>query len=286
MTKKTAKIIDGKKIADKILWELKGKIARLNRPPGLAVILVGDDPASRLYVNNKKKAADKIGVKFCEYLCGNKFYSNITEKKILEMIEFLNHDSEIDAIIVQLPLPQKFNTEKIINQIKNEKDVDVFKNKKAELIQDKTIISPPLVQAVDEALKSTGQNLKAKKAVIVAKNPIFSRPMKKNLEIKDVQVEIIKPNKKMAAKTKMADILIVIVGQKNLIKKTMVKPGAIVVDIGTNLMAKNKWVGDVDSKVREIASWLTPVPGGIGPLTVAMLLKNTYQLAKNNSLKI
>jgi len=207
----------------------------------------------------------------------------VIEKQILEMIDFLNDDKNIDGIIVQLPIPQNFNTEKIINQISPKKDVDCFtEENQKNFLAGKTLIVSPLILAVDEALKATGENLAGKTAAIVAKNPSHSRLRAKDLENHGLKVKIITPDKNLASETKKADILVVIVGQKNLIKKSMVKPGAIIIDIGTNLIGENKWVGDVDPGVAEIASWLTPVPGGIGPLTVAFLLKNTYQLAKQN----
>lgn len=279
MPKQAAKIIDGKAVAEKILLALKGQIAKLNRPPGLAVILIGDDPASQLYVKNKKKACEKTGIIFHSYFCGGKFCPDVTEKQILEMIDFLNNDPTIDGIIVQLPVPKKFDTKKIINRILPAKDVDGFQPEN----QKRHFLIPPLIQAVAAALTATKENLKGKTAVVVAKNPILSEPLKKSLENQGLKVEVVKPDKKLTEKTKSADVLIVVVGQKQLIKKSMVKPDAIVIDIGTNLIGKNKWAGDVEPKVAEVALWLTPVPGGIGPLTVAYLLKNTFELAQKNN---
>jgi len=273
--KNSAQLIDGKALADKILLELKDKVAQLSRPPGLAVILIGDDPASHRYVKKKKEASQKIGINFCDYLCGGKFYPNTSEKEILEMIDFLNKDKTIDAIIVQLPLPKKFNTQKIINAIDPKKDIDGFHPK------NKTIVSP-LIQAINEVLKQTKENLKGKKILIVSKNPIFADPLKQSLEKQGLKTETVKPDAKLVEKTKQADILVTVVGQPGLIKKTMVKKNTIVIDAGTTLIGENKWQGDVDPKVAEVASWLTPVPGGVGPLTVAFLLKNTVELAKIN----
>lgn len=283
MPEKTAQLINGKILANEILLDLKSKIAQLNRPPGLAVVLIGDDEASLLYINNKKKAAQKIGIEFHNYLCGEKCYPNITEKEILEMIDFLNNDSTIDGIIIQLPIPKKFNTKKIIEKVDPKKDVDGFHPKNSSIVS-------PLIQAVNISIASTKKNLENKNAVIVAKNPIFSEGLKTNLEKQGLKTKIVKPDENVETETKKADVLIVILGQKHFIKKSMVKPDAIVVDIGTNLISslnsardkKNKWTGDVDPKVAEVASWLTPVPGGIGPLTVACLLKNTFEVAKGN----
>jgi methylenetetrahydrofolate dehydrogenase (NADP+)/methenyltetrahydrofolate cyclohydrolase len=283
MPKKTAQLIDGKNLAEKILLELKGQIAQLNRPPGLAVILIGDDPASKLYVRNKKLACEKVGIVFHSYFCGGTCLPNVTEIEILKAIDFLNNDPTIDGIIVQLPIPQKFNTQKIINRIDPKKDVDGFhpENQK-KIITGTAIIIPPLIQAVNAALMATQEELKDKNTIIISKNPIFSEPLKIYLSNQGLKVETVKPDQGLADKTKKADILITVVGQKHLIKKNMVKPDAIIIDVGTNLISENKWTGDVDQKVTEVAGWLTPVPGGIGPLTVAFLLTNTYQLAKKN----
>ncbi len=283
MPKQTAKIIDGKTIAEKILLGLKNEISKLKRPPGLAVILIGEDEASKLYVRNKKRACEKVGIIFHSYFCGGEFCPNSTENEILKMIDFLNNDPSIDGIIVQLPIPKKFNVKKIIERISPVKDVDCFteKNKK-KYLAGKKFITSPLILAVEEALKHTDQNLKGKEALIVAKNPTYSEMRKKDLEKLGLKTNITSVNSTLSEKTKKADVLVAILGQSNLIKKSMTKPGAIVIDIGTNLVSEKKWTGDVDPKVAEVASWLTPVPGGIGPLTVAFLLKNTVELAKKN----
>jgi len=273
MPKKSAQLIDGKALAEEILLDLKNKVSQLDRKPGLAVILIGNDSASLVYVKNKKRAAEKTGIIFHDYLCDNEFYPNITEKEILDMIDFLNNDSTIDGIIIQLPIPKKFDTEKIIERIDPKKDVDGFHPK------NKSIVSP-LIQAVLKSLAATKENLAGKTALIVAKNPVFSEPLKKNLEQVGLKVKMVEPtDKNLERQTKTADVLLVILGQKHFIKKSMIKPEAIVIDIGTNLIDKNKWVGDVEAKAAEVASFLTPVPGGIGPLTVAYLLKNTFEAA-------
>ena len=284
MPKPTAQLIDGKALAEKILLELKGKIARLKRPPGLAVILIGADPASHLYVKNKKKASQKIGLEFHEYLCNNKCRPNVTEPEILETIDFLNNDPATDGIIVQLPLPKEFNTEKIINRILPAKDVDGFHplNQK-KILAGNPLVIPPVIGAVNAALQATGENLAGKTAVIIAKNPVFSEPLKKDLTRQGLRVKITSPaDENLNQKTRAADLIVAALGQKHFLKKAMVKPDAIIIDIGTNLSGKNKWSGDVDPKVAEVAGWLTPVPGGIGPLTVAYLLKNTFELAKRS----
>jgi methylenetetrahydrofolate dehydrogenase (NADP+)/methenyltetrahydrofolate cyclohydrolase len=224
-----------------------------------------------------------VAINFHDYLCNKPGSPNASETEILEMINFLNNDENIDAIIVQLPIPQQFNTQKIIDQISPAKDADGFHPKNhRKFLAGKSTITPPLILAVETALKATKENLANKKAVIVSKNPIFSDPLKISLENKGLKVVHTKPVKDLEKITKTADVLLVILGQPGIIKKEMIKEGAIVIDMGINLIKENKWVGDVDPQAAQVASWLTPVPGGIGPLTVACLLKNTYDLAKQN----
>ena len=281
-SQKTAQIIDGRKLADEILRKLKIKVARLPRRPSLAAILVGDDPASKLYVNNKKRAAHKVGIDFHEYLAGGKFYPRLTQPELLAMIDWLNQDNSIDGIIIQLPLPPKFSSQEVIDHLAAEKDVDGFHPQNTnKFLTDSNYVIPPLIAAIQAALKATGQNLKDKKAVIVAKNPIFSQPLNQALEKQNLNSIVIKPtDKKLAAVTKTADILISLVGKKHFIKPALVKKDAIAIDGGIILVGKNHWAGDVDPQVAKVASWLTPVPGGIGPLTVARLLENVYRLSQ------
>ena len=282
LSQKTAKIIDGKKLAEEILLKLKQKVSRLERRPSLAAILVGDDPASQLYVRNKKRAAQKVVIEFHEYLCGGKFYPKITQTELLETIDWLNQDPNIDGIIIQLPLPKQFETQKIIDRLDPKKDLDGFHPKNLnKFLTDKNQLIPPLIAAIKLALQATRENLKNKKTVIIAKNPVFSQPLNQALKKQGLKSQVIKPDdKQLAVTTKPAEILISLVGKKHFIKPTMVKKDAIVIDAGINLVGKNKWVGDVDPAVAKVADWLTPVPGGIGPLTVAMLLENVYHLSQ------
>ena len=215
-----AKLIDGKALAEKILLDLKPKIANLKRPPGLAAILIGDDPASLLYIKNKKIACEKIGLNFHAYFCGNKISPNITEGQIIETISRLNNNPAIDGIIVQLPIPKKFDTEKITSQIKLEKDVDGFNRQKSlKNLGTDTLISPPLIDAVNLVLTETKKDFQNKTAVILCKNPIFSEPMKKSLAEIGLNVKIVKPEKNFSASTKKADVLIVILGKKYFVQK-------------------------------------------------------------------
>lgn len=276
-----ASIIDGKKIAEQILLDLHEQVKIMDPRPGLAAMLIGDDPASQLYVRNKKKACEKVGINFYDYFCGGATHPLDTEADIIKVIEFLNNDPQVDSIIVQLPIPKNFNREKIISAIDPNKDVDGLHPKNVALFTtgDHTI-TPPLVNAVLEALAATDQPLKDKQTVIVANSPVFAQPIYEALQRKQVRVTTSDPTKR--DKIKNADILITVVGQPGLITHDLVKDGVTIIDIGTTQMEDGSIAGDVAPDVAEVADYFTPVPGGIGPLTVAMLLRGTYELAKKN----
>lgn len=275
-----AQIIDGKKIAENIKAEIAKEIFQNSYTPNLAVILVGDDEASKLYVSLKKEAAKIVGIEFSEYLMP----ANTTQNQVLEAINFLNRDEETDAILVQLPLPKHLDTDIIIQSIDPEKDVDGFHPENIKkLLNNTTDFIPGLPLGIIKLLESTGENLANKKALIIAKSEIFYQPLHKLLNDLKVETEIIDPkNKNLKDKTKTADILISAVGLPFFITADMVKDKAIMIDVGTNKV-KDYTVGDVDySSVFPKTSHITPVPGGVGPMTVAMLLYNTLQLYKKN----
>ncbi len=275
------KIIDGKALAAEIQQNLVVDIKSNNLNPGLAVILIGSDPASRLYVNLKKKACEKIGIEFHEYLMPD----NITESQVLETIEFLNKDELTDAILVQLPLPKHLNTDIIIQAIDPQKDVDGFHPENIKkLIAGTSDFIPGLALGIWKLIESTQENLNNKSAVIVAKSDVFFQPLTKVLADQNIQAQLVDPkNPELKKYTSNADILIVAIGQAFFIKEDMVKDQAIVIDVGTNKIDNNHIVGDVDyTAVFEKVSHITPVPGGVGPMTVAMLLYNTVQLHKKN----
>jgi len=267
-----AQLIDGKKIADQILLDIKKQVAKLENKPGLAAILIGDEPASKLYLKLKKEACEKAGIDFFSYFLDK----NCPEEKILEVISFLNNDQDITGIIIQLPLPKKFNTDKLIKAIKPKKDVDGFHP------QSKVI--SPNVLGILELLKQTKVNLKNKKVVILANSEIFSQPFKKLLP--KSKVEYLNPKSailNLQSELKQADIIIVAIGKPKFIKPDMVKKEAIIIDVGINKIPasakasagrKGKTVGDVDPKVDKVVAFRSPVPGGVGPMTVAMLLTN------------
>ncbi len=275
-----AQIIDGKKIAESIKAEIAGEIFQNFYHPNLAVILIGSDEASKLYVALKKQAAKKVGIEFSEYLMP----ANISQDQVLEAINFLNKDEDVDAILVQLPLPTQLDADTIIQSIDPTKDVDGFHPKNIKkLLNNSADFIPGLPLGIIRLLESTGENLAEKKAVIVAKSEIFYRPLKKLLNDLKVATEIVDPkNKDIKKITKAADILISAAGIAFFITADMIKEKAIVIDVGTNKV-KDYTVGDVDySSVFAKASHITPVPGGVGPMTVAMLLYNTLQLYKKN----
>lgn len=279
---KENKIIDGVKISDKIKFEIRHEIIKHDLIPGLAIILVGDDSASKIYVSKKEKACAEVGIVFNKYL----FKSDEQEINILNTINFLNNDEEVDAIIVQLPLPKKFNTQKIINSIAPKKDVDGFHPKNIKkFLNNETFIEPVLAQSIKQALLYSNENLENKTAVVLGNSHEFIEPVEKilqNLKIKTSHTHINESNWK--EKIKNADILITAVGEAFLIKADMIKNDAIIIDVGINKVM-NATVGDVDyTDVFPKCSHITPVPGGIGPITIAYLLKNTLELHKKNSL--
>lgn len=258
------KIINGKKIADQILADLKKKIEKKKAKPCLAVILIGKNPASRLYLSLKEKAAQQVGIKVKKYIFSNR----AKEIKILELVNLLNQNPEINGILVQLPLLKGISPDKIIKAIGPAKDVDGF------LPQSRFI--SPFIQAIWQALQTTKENIKSKKTVALVNSEVFGRPLVRFLKEKGLNaVYVILQDSSLTLRmTKGADILITALGRPNFIKGSMIKQGAILIDGGITKKGK-KVMGDIDTKsVNKKASWLSPVPGGVGPLTVAFLLKN------------
>ncbi|MFA5020553.1 MAG: bifunctional 5,10-methylenetetrahydrofolate dehydrogenase/5,10-methenyltetrahydrofolate cyclohydrolase [Patescibacteria group bacterium] len=262
---KNAIILDGKTIADRILLDLRKKILENSRAPGLAAILIGKDPASEIYVRLKEKAAEKTGILFCKYLADNEIYADIDEFELSELIKFLNKDPQIDGIILQLPLPEGFNQSKMVKLIDPKKDADGFNGGK---------IIPPTIAAIMELLKATGENLVGKKTLIIGKSDIFTKGLEKYLTKEKITI-----NNSVPPDSAGFDIIIIALGQAGVLKKNQVKPGAIIIDVGINRVG-GKTVGDVDPAVAEAAGYLSPVPGGVGPLTVACLLRNVWDLAE------
>lgn len=272
------KILDGRAIAQKIKNRLKGKIVKMKIKPALAVVYAGDDSASLSYIKAKEKAAKEIGVDFLFY----KFPAQVSEKKVIGLIHYLNQNKKVSGIIVQLPLSKHLSRNKILNAIIFEKDVDVLSEiSRNKFEKGEPAFIPPPAGAVLEFLKIAKKPLEKSTVVVVGRGMLVGEPVAMLLKKKAKKIIICdQKTKDLAKETKKADILITAAGKPNLIKKEMIKKGAVVIDAGT---AKHlgRIVGDVDfANVSPKASYITPVPGGVGPVTVAMLLRNVVEAAK------
>lgn len=265
-----ANIIDGKAISLAIKDEVKAQIpeleAKYGRKPCLCVIIVGENPASQVYVRNKVKAAEYVGMKSMLL----RLPEETPEADLLATIQKLNADSEVDGILVQLPLPKHISEDKVIDAIAKEKDVDGFHvlNVGSLWIGDKCIV-PCTPKGCIHLIKSTGIDIKGKLAVVVGRSNIVGKPVAKLLLDENATVVIAHSRTAdLKALTLQADILVVAVGKENVVTADMVKPGAVVIDVGMNRNAEGKLCGDVDfAGVSEVAGWITPVPGGVGPMT-------------------
>ena len=272
-------IIDGKLLAENLRHKIANEVRQFSRPPGLAVILVGDNSASQAYVRNKTKACVEVG-----------FYSdqihksaNITQEELLSEIRRLNDNETIDGILVQLPLPPHIDAEVIIEAIIPEKDVDGFSSENAgKLMQNKPFLSPCTPKGVMAMLASLNYELRGKDCVIIGASKIVGRPM--SMELLNAGATVLvchKETKEIAEKVKMADVVIVAAGAANLVKADWVKEGAVVIDVGINRLEDGTLTGDVDfDEVKDKALAISPVPGGVGPMTVAMLIENTLTAYK------
>lgn len=268
------KILNGTKEAEKILNEIKKEVKEKDLSPTLAVILVGENKSSKIYIKKKREKAGKVGINIGIF----KFPPMISQKEIIKKIEDLNQDKDIDGIIVQLPLPSKFNTKKVISSIDPKKDVDGFHKTNLKLLKKenkKPFLYPVLPQTIYLALKKSNKNLKESKITAIVNSDIFGKTLKLFLKEKNIKVHYIKEVKNDILRK--SDIIISVKGKKRIITDKNIKEGAAIIDAGFNHDKNGNAVGDADrEKIKEKASFLTPVPGGIGPLTVAFLLKNTY----------
>lgn len=280
----TAHIIDGKQIAAELLKNLKNRVdtrlANGLRKPGLAVILVGSDPASEVYVRNKRKGCDDAGIESLAY----DLPEDTSEQKLLDLIDALNTNDTVDGILVQLPLPSHINTEIVIERIHPDKDVDGFHPYNVgRLASRMPVLRPCTPRGVMTLLESTGEPIKGQDAVIVGASNHVGRPMALELLLAGCTVTIChRFTKDLEAQVRRADILVVAVGKPGIVNGEWIKPGAVVIDVGINRTDDGKLVGDVDfDAAKEKAGWITPVPGGVGPMTVATLLQNTTDAAEN-----
>jgi methylenetetrahydrofolate dehydrogenase (NADP+)/methenyltetrahydrofolate cyclohydrolase len=277
----TAQIIDGKKIAAEVRTEVKqGVEARLQqgkRRPGLAVILIGSDPASQVYVSHKRKACDEVGIMSRSY----DLPPQTTQHELVELINELNHDPLIDGILVQLPLPAHLDASLIIEQINPSKDVDGFHpTNVGRLTLRIPSLRPCTPYGVMRLLDSTGEVYKGRHAVIVGASNIVGRPMALELLLAGATVTVTHrfSGSMTPELVRQADIVVAAAGKPGLVKGDWIKLGATVIDVGINRLENGKLAGDVEfAAAAERAAWITPVPGGVGPMTVAMLMKNTLE---------
>lgn len=281
-----AMIIDGKEVAARVKAEIAKEAEQLAEnggvTPGLAVIIVGDDPASKIYVRNKKKACEEVGFFSEEFALPEK----TSQKELLALIDTLNNRLDIDGILVQLPLPKHINEKAVIGAISPKKDVDAFSpfNVGRVMIGEYRFL-PCTPAGVMELIKSTGTEVSGKRCVVIGRSNIVGKPMAMMLLNESGTVTVChSKTQNLAEVTSQADILVSAVGKAKFVTADMVKEGAVVIDVGMNHDENGKLCGDVDfDAVEPKAGFITPVPGGVGPMTIAMLMKNTLTAAKLNA---
>lgn len=274
--------IDGKEVSAAVRESIKNEVSVLKEQgitPGLAVIIVGSDPASRVYVNNKKKGCEQVGMSSFEYALPEE----TTTEELLALIEKLNNDADVHGILCQLPVPKHIDEEKVLNAISPDKDVDAFHPVNCGKVMTGDYRFAPCTPAgMVEMLKHYNIDIAGKHCVIIGRSNIVGKPMAMLMLKHNATVTVCHSRtQNLAEITKQADILVAAVGRPNFVTADMVKDGAVVLDVGINRMADGKLCGDVDfDAVCEKTSYITPVPGGVGPMTITMLLKNTLEAAK------
>ncbi len=282
----TAKIIDGVALSRQIREDLGLRaqaLAAQGRRPGLAVILVGDDPASAVYVRNKVKACEAHGL----HSVFEKYDAGLAEADLLERIRALNADAGIHGILVQMPLPRHIDPHRVIQTIDVHKDVDGFSTLSAgELMSGLPGFRPCTPYGCMKLIESTGVDIRGKHAVVIGRSNTVGKPMALLLLQASATVTVChSATPDLGLHTRQADILVAAVGRRHTVTREMVKPGAVVIDVGINRNEEGKLQGDVDlDGVREVAGWITPVPGGVGPMTITMLLVNTVEAAERSLL--
>jgi len=261
--------LDGKKVRDSILKDLADKVAALERKPTLAVLLVGNDPVCAKYVELKQRIAVRLGVQFCLY----KFEEDDNEDNVIQAIEFLNNDPEVDGIMIQIPMPEGYDRDKIIAAISPAKDVDGLRY----CLGVESKFKPPVVLAVLEVIKESGTEVVKSKIALVGHGFLVGKPLEKTFQEYGIQIAVANSKTQdLSEITADADILISAVGEASVIRPENVKERAVLIDAGTT-EASGTLKGDIDHKALEKASFYTPVPGGIGPVTVAMLFRNLIE---------
>lgn len=280
-----AQIIDGKKISIEIKDEVKKEVETLAKKsinPCLAVILVGENPASLVYVRNKKKACEYVGIKSLSY----ELSSGTTEKELLDLIDSLNKNPECNGILVQLPLPKHINEDKVLLSISPEKDVDGFHPFNVGLLSiGNAVLKACTPAGCIELIKRSGIDISGKKCAVLGRSNIVGKPVSMLLTAENATVTLChSKTKDIINETKNADIIIAAVGKPKFLKGDMISDGAVIIDVGINRMENGKLCGDVNfDECEKKASFITPVPGGVGPMTIAMLMKNCVLACKSQN---
>ena len=275
----SAVIMDGKALAEKVKAQIREKVSKLRRQPGLAVILVGDNPASQVYVRNKERDCAQCGIMCYDY----HLPQDASQEDVLELVEKMNNYGAVDGILVQLPLPEQIDERVVLEAIAPDKDVDAFHPENVgRIMQGQAYYKPCTPAGVMEILHEYGIDPAGKHCVVVGRSNIVGKPMAMLLLHENATVTICHSRTPdLKAQCLQADILVSAVGKTGLITADMVKPGAVVIDVAMNRNEAGKLCGDVDfAAVSQVASYITPVPGGVGPMTRAMLMENTYKAAK------
>lgn len=275
----SAMIMDGKALAEKVKAQIREKASKLRRQPGLAVILVGDNPASQVYVRHKERDCAQCGIMCYDY----HLPQDASQEDVLELVEKMNNYGAVDGILVQLPLPEQIDERVVLEAIAPDKDVDAFHPENmGRIMQGQAYYKPCTPAGVMEILHEYGIDPAGKHCVVVGRSNIVGKPMAMLLLHENATVTICHSRTPdLKAQCRQADILVSAVGKTGLITADMVKPGAVVIDVAMNRSEDGKLCGDVDFvPVSRVASYITPVPGGVGPMTRAMLMENTYKAAK------
>jgi methylenetetrahydrofolate dehydrogenase (NADP+)/methenyltetrahydrofolate cyclohydrolase len=278
-----ARLIDGKALAlqvrERLATESAAILARIGMKPGLATILVGDDPASHLYVKSKQKACDAAGI----YIDDHKLPSSTTQAELLSLIGKMNADPKIHGILVQLPLPKHIDSKVVLEAVSPDKDADGFHPYNfGRLVEGHPVFEACTPKGVIKMIESTGVSIEGKRAVVLGRSNIVGKPLALMLLQRNATVTIChSKTKDLPAVCREAELLLVAIGKAKFVTADMVREGAVVIDVGTNRLPDGKVVGDVDFEpVSQKAGWISPVPGGVGPMTIAMLLDNTVESAK------
>ena len=275
----SAVIMDGKALAEKVKAQIREKVSKLRRQPGLAVILVGDNPASQVYVRNKERDCAQCGIMCYDY----HLPQDASQEDVLDLVEKMNNYGAVDGILVQLPLPEQIDERVVLEAIAPDKDVDAFHPENVgRIMQGQAYYKPCTPAGVMEILHEYGIDPAGKLCVVVGRSNIVGKPMAMLLLHEKATVTIChSKTPDLKGQCRQADILVSAVGKTGLITADMVKPGAVVIDVAMNRNEAGKLCGDVDfAAVSQVASYITPVPGGVGPMTRAMLMENTYKAAK------